>query len=257
MMSYLKLCVGINRVKMRHFFALCTCMAASLCATPTSLFWTNCTTDCVAQGRYHIDIDNYFSLGNRTKNGTSFAPDIGLVAGIPSFIPLSKELDFETGIDYLGGKSHPWLLNSKLSLKEGALFTKAPSLSIGIFNIGTTHSTNQSVVDAVIGTTLPKKLGRFFAGLYRGNRALGKHRSGFMVGYQNNICSKKDMAGREYTQWQFSADYASQKNAIGGGGFAITYHFSPDVTIETGPVWFNDTALNGRWKWSVQVGIDI
>ena len=129
-------------------------------------------------------------------------------------------------------------------------------MSIGVFNVGTTHSTNQSVFDFVIGTTLPKELGRLFAGLYHGKRAIGKHRSGFMLGYQKGFWHKKEENGTEYDKWQFYADYASQKNAIGGGGFALAYYFNQAISLESGPVWFNDTKLNGRWKWSVQVGID-
>jgi len=30
-----------------------------------------------------------------------------------------------------------------------------------------------------------------------------------------------------------------------------TYHFL------TGPVWFNDTDVNGRWKWTVQLDINV
>lgn len=226
---------------------------STLCATPSSVFWTNCTTDVQAKGVYHIDIDNYCSLGNRTKNGSSFAPDFGLLAGLFSW----EGLGAEAGIDYLGGQVHPLYFNGKIALSEGKLFANSPSFSIGIFNVGTSHETNQAVWDAVLGTTLPANLGKLFAGAYTGKRAIGKHRSGWMVGYEKPFYAAKDAAGVDYNKWQFNADFASNKNAIGGGGFALTYYFTPSINIESGPTWFNDTSLNGRWKWAVQVNIDI
>ncbi len=234
-------------------FILGVITSSSAFATPTSLFWTNCTTDVQPKGTYHIGIDNYSSLGNRTKNGSSFAPDFGLTAGLLSWEGLSAEV----GIDYLGGVTHPTYFNGKIGLAEGKLFELSPSLSIGVFNVGTSHNTNQCVGDVVIGTTLPANLGRLFAGGYTAKRAIGKHRSGWMVGYQKPFCSCKDASGADYNRWQFNADFASNKNAIGGGGFAMSYYFTPTISIETGPVWFNDTTRNGRWKWSVQLDIDV
>lgn len=239
---------------MKSLFALTfTLISLNLFATPTSIFWTNCTTDVQAKGTYHIDVDNYFSMGNRTKNGSSFPVDIGLLTGLFSY----EGLGAEAGLDYLGGVSDPFYFNGKIALSEGRLFERSPSCSIGVFNLGTTHDTNQAVVDAVLGTTLPMDLGRFFAGVYTGKRAIGKHRSGWMVGYQKGFCNAKDAKGADYSKWEFNADFASNKNAIGGGGAALTYYFTPSINLETGPVWFNDTRLNGRWKWSLQLGIDI
>jgi hypothetical protein len=232
---------------------LATFCSVGLFATPTSIFWTNCTTDVVAANKWHSDLDNYFSVGNRAKNGSSFPPDIGVTYGLPS----SHGFGGEIGIDYLGGVSHPWFFNGKVALEEGKLFEKAPSFSVGVFGIGTTHATNQEVFDAVVGYTLPQHFGRIFAGLFHGKRALGKHRSGWMAAYELDFYPAKDDTGKEYNKWEFLADYASGKNAIGGGGFALLYSFTPTVSLLTGPVWFNDTALNGRWKWSVQLNIDI
>ena len=224
-----------------------------LLATPTSIFWTNCTTEVANPNSFHFDVDNYFSVGNRAKNGSDFPPDIGLNYGLPS----ANGFGGEFGVDYLGGASHPWYFNGKVAVEEGKLFAKAPSLSLGVFNVGTTHATNQEVFDAVVGYNLPQNVGRVYAGLFRGKRALGKHRSGWMAAYEVGFFPSKDEKGKEYSKLWFLTDYASGKNAIGGGGFALLYYFVPSVSLETGPVWFNDTSLNGRWKWSVQLDIDI
>ena len=109
-----RLTIETMRLKVKHFLPAFLLSLSSLSATPTSLFWTNCTTDAVAQGKYHIDVDNYFSVGNRTKNGSSFPPDLGVVAGLPTY----KGLGGEVGIDYLGGVSDPLYFNGKLALQE-------------------------------------------------------------------------------------------------------------------------------------------
>ena len=66
----------------------------------------------------------------------------------------------------------------------------------------------------------------------------------------------KDAAGNEYNKWTFAADYASGKNFIGGGGFGMYYFFTKDISLLTGPVWFNDHVINGQWKWTVQLDIN-
>jgi len=53
-----------------------------------------------------------------------------------------------------------------------------------------------------------------------------------------------------------AADYASGKNYIGGGGFGMYHYFTKDISLLTGPVWFNDHAINGQWKWTVQLDIN-
>lgn len=84
---------------------------------------------------------------------------------------------------------------------------------------------------------------------------MGKDQQGVMVGYQRLFCPEKYQGKTEYHKWIFSADYASGKNIIGGGGFAVGYYFTPDISLLTGPVWFNSKKLNGNWKWSVQIDI--
>lgn len=222
-------------------------------ATPTSVFWTNCTTDVQPFGTAHIGVDNYFSMGNRAKNGSSFPVDIGLQGGFFSYCGIAAE----AGVDYLGGVFDPMLFNGKIGIEEGKLCADAPSFSIGMFNIGTTRATNFCIVDAVIGHTLPKNLGTLYAGVYRGKRALGEKRAGWMVAYQKPFCTCTDAKGTSFAKWQLNADYASGKNAIGGGGVAVQYFFTPQISIETGPVWFTNTSLNGRWKWSLQLDITL
>ena len=232
--------------------ALFLSMTSLMLAQPTSAFWTNCITDVEPHERAFIATYNYFSVGNRAKNGSSFNPDIGLTYGLFTWNNISSEI----GIDYIGGAKRPCLFNSKLGIEEGKLFDSAPSFSVGIFDLGTSRKTNLCVVDAIIGHTLPGDLGKAYFGLFRGKRALGKHRSGWMAAYTKSFYKAKETDGTDYDKWEFLADYSSGKNLNGGGGFGLSYYFTSKVYLETGPVWFRDTKANGRWKWSAQLYAD-
>ena len=75
-----------------------------------------------------------------------------------------------------------------------------------------------------------------------------KEEAGWMAGYDRYIIKDKVL---------FAADYASGDNAIGGGGAGIYYFFTKDVSLLVGPVWFNDTGVNGYTKWTVQLDINL
>lgn len=225
--------------------------------TPSSAFWTVCTTDVYATGTGHIDVDNYFTVFNRRGHGSSFPPDIGFELGAFSW----KDLSAEAGIDYLGGTDDPLFFNIGIGLPEDKLFCHAPSLKVGFFNAGTRYHgpnrTNQNIVDVIIGKSLPDWMGggRLCIGGFSGSRAMGKNQQGFMISYQRSFCPAKYCDDKDYFKWVLCADYASGKNTIGGGGVGVYYYFTPDISILTGPVWFNSRKINGDWKWSVQIDI--
>ena len=79
-----------------------------------------------------------------------------------------------------------------------------------------------------------------------------------LSGYlQQGFLPTKDASGNEYNRVVIAADYISGDNAIGGGGFGLNYFFTKDVSLLTGPVWFNDSDVNGRWKWTIQLDINV
>lgn len=223
-------------------------------SVPTDLFWTNCITDVLATGTGHIDIDSYFSLFKRNGHGSSLPLDTGFLLGIFTW----HDLNAEAGIDYLGGTDDPFYFNGKVGMSEDKLFANAPSFSIGVFDIGTrANKTNINVVNLVLGRKLPESIGgTFYVAGFIGNRALGKDRQGYMVGYSYEFCPEKDCSGKDYHKWEFAADYASGNNLIGGGGFGMVYRFTPEISLEGGPVWFNTAKYNGSWKWSIQLDIN-
>lgn len=224
----------------------------------------------------------------------SFSTDVGVTVGVLPFEKLNLEIGIDalfpgtrtnaalTSI----GKSV--LFNAKLGTPEGAWGAWSPAVNIGIFNVGTKDEiTNMNIVDLIIGKTLGP-VGRIHGGGYYGNPdsalmrqggckpvasstmsaqtaaalaciagANGKlDNAGFMVGYDFGFWKVKDKEGNEYNKWILAADYASGKNAIGGGGFGIYHFFNKDISLLTGPVWFNDHVINGQWKWTVQLDIN-
>lgn len=261
-------------------------------ATPSTTYWTPATSDVQAFNVWHIGVDNYFRLSRTQEEianaqSGAFATDVGLTVGV---LPFEKLL-LEVGIDGLfpGTSVHPTLrsighsllFNAKLGIPEGAYGEWFPAINVGIFNMGTKDEvTNMHIVDFIVGKTLGP-FGRLHAGGYYGNPdsvlmreggckpapakialaciagASGElDNAGGMVGYDYGFWKVKDNAGNEYNKWMFAADYASGKNAIGGGGFGMYHFFTKDISLLTGPVWFNDHVINGQWKWTVQLDIN-
>ncbi|HYA03344.1 MAG TPA: hypothetical protein VEI04_09540 [Syntrophobacteria bacterium] len=230
-------------------------------ATPSTTYWTPMTPDIQSYGVLHVGIDNYFTVFRTAHDGSgSFPTDVGLTMGVLPF----EKIQMEVGVDLLEPSDDPWFFNAKIGAPEGALAQWCPALQIGIFNVGTNeHVTNQDVVYGVIGKTIPGIGGRLSAGPYIGNKdALrdgGGHKqnTGFMVAFDRGFVPVKDQSGNEYNRVVFAADYASGNNAIGGAGFGLYYYFTKDISLLTGPVWFNDEDINGKWKWTTQLDINL
>jgi hypothetical protein len=238
-------------------------------ATPSTTFWTPMTPDIQSFGVLHLGVDNYFTVNKNSDEGPnphSFPTDAGLTIGVLPF----EKIQMEIGLDYLQPSDYPWFFNAKIGTPEDALFKGAPALQVGIFNVGTksndagqSNGTNQNIVYGVIGKTIPVLEGRLSAGPYIGNSAVLKNsltgenqNAGFMVAFDRGFLPVKDKEGNEFNRLVLAADYASGTNAIGGGGVGLYYFFTKDISILTGPVWFNDTNLNGSWKWTIQLDIN-
>lgn len=89
-------------------------------ATPSTTYWTVCTTDIQADGVWHIGVDNYFTVFNRRGHGSSFPPDVGLTYGLFNWYDLASEV----GIDYLGGTDDPIFLMQKLGWPKASSFQR-------------------------------------------------------------------------------------------------------------------------------------
>jgi hypothetical protein len=229
-------------------------------ATSSSTFWTPMTLDIQPYGVLHWGVDNYFTAFRKTNDGAgAFPTDAGLTVGL---LPFDK-FQMEVGIDVLEPSDDPVFFNLKMGSPEGTLFPGSPALEAGIINAGTKRGvTNYNIGYAVIGKTIPG-LGRLSVGPYVGNSKVlvdaqgKKENTGFMVGFDRGFMPVKDAQGNEFNRLVLAADYASGKNALGAGGFGLYYYFTKDISLLTGPVWFNEEAINGKWKWSIQLDINV
>lgn len=229
-------------------------------ATPSTTYWTPMTPDIQSYGVLHLGIDNYFTVFRKQSDGSgSFPTDVGLTMGVLPF----EKIQMEVGVDLLESSDDPLFFNAKIGSPEGALFSGSPALQLGLFNVGTKrNSTNQNIFYGVIGKTIPL-LGRISAGPYIGNSKVlrdsegNKENTGFMVAFDRGFIPTKDKSGAEYNKVVLAADYASGENAIGGGGVGLYYYFTKNISFLTGPVWFNNQTINGRWKWTTQIDINI
>ncbi|MCS7223850.1 MAG: hypothetical protein NZ959_04760 [Armatimonadetes bacterium] len=212
-------------------------------ATPSTAYWTPCTIDLQAPGVWHLTYDTYFPI--RKPNQAAFPIIVGLTYGFR----LDRKLQMEAGFDWLESSRYPLLLNAKIGYPEGALGPESPALQIGFFNWGTKSGvTNQNCIQLVTGKTF-KGLGRVHFSYYIGNRTAlgGRGRSGFMIAWDRWLVPGK---------YLLVADYATGKNAIGGGGVGLSIFFTENINLLTGPVWFNDGVINGKWKWTFQIDIN-
>ncbi|MBI5238170.1 MAG: hypothetical protein HY887_07095 [Deltaproteobacteria bacterium] len=240
-------------------------------ATPSTTYWTPAVSDVQPYGVWHIGIDNYFTIG-RKATASALPTDVGLTVGA---LPYDK-LQLELGVDLMGHSTDPLMFNGKLGSPEGKLFDGSPAINFGVFNVGTDSKdaavdgdgrTDYNIIDVVVGKTLPLDLGRVHAGVYSGNKKIlvdkngKKENTGFMIGWDKGFKPTKDKDGNEYSKWIVAADYASGNNAIGGGGIGVYHYFTKDISLLTGPVWFNDSTAVGvnpeaKWVWTTQLDIN-
>ncbi len=225
-------------------------------ATPSTEFWTPDVIDIQPYGVPHLGIDDYFTVNRKlSDSGSAFPTDVGLTIGVLPF----KKIQMEIGIDAFEPSDYPYLFNAKIGTPEDSLFNGSPGFSIGIFDAGTKPTvTGYNIGDAVIGKTIPY-IGRLHVGYYYGNEKLlvngeGKSENqGWMVAFDRTIVN---IGQKWMDSIAFAADYASGKNLVGGGGFGLFFYFTKDIDVLTGPVWFNDTKINGRWKWTTQLDVN-
>jgi hypothetical protein len=230
-------------------------------ATPSGTVWTPMTLDIQSFKVLHIGIDNYFTVAKKAISGEqgAFATDLGLTTGILPF----EKIQMEAGVDGFYPTDYPYVFNAKIGAPEDALFKYSPALQVGIYGVGTKKDlTDQNIIFGVIGKSIPE-IGRISAGPYLGNKKLlldkngEKENSGFMVAFDRGFFPVKDSANNEYNKVVIAADYASGKNIVGGTGVGANYYFTKDVSLLIGGVFFNEKAINGEWKLTTQLDINL
>lgn len=233
-------------------------LPAAASATPSSTVWTPMAPDIQSYGVAHWGVDNYFTVFRKAEDGAgSFPTDAGFTLGV---LP-GDRLKLEIGVDLIEASDYPAYFNAKLGYTEGGLFDGAPALQLGIANVGTKSGvTNQDLVYLVVGKTIPH-FGRLSVAPYRGNpdvlvdRKGDRDNTGWMAAFDRGFHPVQGPEG-EFNRFVLAADYASGDNALGGGAVALYYFFTPNVSLLAGPVWFNEEAINGRMKWTIQLDIN-
>lgn len=234
-------------------------------ATSSTTFWTSMTPDIQPFGVFHLGIDNYFRV--KTPHDPSFFTDY--TAPTVGVLPFTK-IQMEVGADYFANAPHPWLFNAKIGSLEGSFFKGQPALEVGIMNAGGKYHLNPGdsrmdfdVLYGVVGKSIPK-IGRVSAGPYFGNHAAlisstGQSENlGYMVAFDRAFGPVRAEDGTvAWNRWDFAIDYASGKNAIGAAGGGFYYYFTPNISILVGPTFFNDRGINGRWKLSTQLDVNL
>jgi hypothetical protein len=240
-------------------------------ATPSTVVWTPATTYTQPFLIPHLTYDTY--LGE-----TAFVPaDVGLTMG---FIPPNAYVEGEIGVDafypiYLvdenGSRSSkiPFQFNGKLTLKEGALASWSPGLSVGIANAGLVTNklaparNDFNLLYANLGKTL--SFGTVALGGYMGNEELfldkdgEKDNVGFMASFTTNkiaigVPGLKDLS--------FAADFSSGSNWFSAVAAAAVLNFTDAIALLTGPVyWLDKDVANAfygaQFAWTVQLDVDL
>ncbi len=228
--------------------AVLACAGVAL-ATPSTTYWTPCTIDIQPAGVTHLGIDDYFAVGS-TKAVSQFATDLGLTFGAN----LPGKMAAEFGVDLLSPGANPLYFNAKIGYRENVISKNAPAIQLGFFNFGTkTNVTNQNIAYLTIGKSLPDSRTRLAASYYVGNDSV-------LISGRGNKDGKGYMAAIDYAlvpgKIVLAGDYASGKNAIGGGGVGVYYYFTKDISLLAGPVWFNDSTVNGPTKMTLQLDVN-
>jgi hypothetical protein len=226
------------------------------------------TPDCQPFGVIHLGIDNYFRTSTPVTN-TNAAFPTDMTAPTIGVLPF-KKFQMEAGVDYFANTPHPWLFNAKACVPEASLAKYLPAIETGVFDVGKKFDLKPGesrldfdVVYAVIGKTIPK-VGRLSAGPYVGNHAAllssdGKAENvGFMTAFDHSFFPVAGKDGSvEYSKVVFAADYQSGNNALGAAGGGLYYYFTSDISILVGPTFFNDKDLNGSWRLSTQLDVNL
>lgn len=76
-------------------------------ATPSTTYWTPCTTDVQPFGKWHITYDSYFTVGRKGTEKGDFPTDVGLTVAVLPYEKLNMEVGFDLLEPKLGNVSTP------------------------------------------------------------------------------------------------------------------------------------------------------
>lgn len=187
-------------------------MVTSVWATPSTQIW-NPSTDIQARGGWHLGIDDYFTIEDRSSGGYSFPTDLGLTYGLTSNI--------EMGIDGFlpqATPGSPLAFNAKYGLPESGAI---PALAFGGYGFGLQAGvTDQNIIYGLAAKTFI--FGRISAGYFKGKETvIGSDGSGVILTWDKTLTDKV---------WA-SIDYAGGNSAMGALFAGFSYAFSPNTSV--------------------------
>ena len=192
-------------------------------ATPSTQIW-NPSTDIQAAGVWHLGIDDYFTVEDRTAGGYSYPTDIGLTYGL---VP-----GLEVGVDALlppGTPGSPLVFNAKYAIPESGAI---PALALGGFGFGLQPGlTDQNVLYGLAAKSF--FFGRLSVGYFSGKAAtIGSDNNGFILSWDKAVSDKL---------W-VSIDHASGRSALGATFYGFAWLFAPNTSIICGYGTYNNGA---------------
>lgn len=217
-------------------------------ATPSTTFYTPCTTYIQPFKVPHITYDSYFN------DNTDFPTDVGLTIGL---VPWDK-FQAEAGIDLFYPSDYPLFFNARIGFPDDALFTNSPGINLGIWGVGTKEDvTDFNILELNVGKSI-QNFGSVAVGVYKGlNPDLledengDDHSLGWMVSYYRTLDPLTDRIA-------VSADYMSGENVFSGGGVGLYFWFTKSIDLILGWVWFENHALNPEdGLFTLQLDVDL
>jgi len=243
---------------MKKVFCLCILTLAltfglgtlnSVHATPSTQIW-NPSTDIQELHKWHLGIDDYFSIASNDTKANQTSTDVNLTYGLVKNV--------ELGIDLFEPRQDPAQFNIKYGLPEG---DKVPAMAIGIQNVGLRSdysntlrpANNYDIAYAVIAKTF-KPFPRISVGYYEGNGNLlvdetgAKANTGAIFSLDEQINDK----------WWASIDCASGKSLYGETSLGFSYAFAPNTSVIFGYVFYNNQnpAINISNQFTTQLDIN-
>jgi hypothetical protein len=222
------------------FVLMCLLTIEYCYSTPSTQIWIP-STDFQKWKSMHLGLDNYIRTAKTDGVRGAGIFDLGLTAG---FLPFEK-FQGEIGVDFLSmGDSnyddYPVYFNAKIGFPENALFSNAPAIAFGAYNLGLKKNlTNYNILYGTIAKTIPI-LGRITAGYYTGNdkllvdENLEKANSGILLSWDRTMTEITDKL------W-LAVDYQGGKNYLGALNFGAAWSFSKNVSVIVGYDIYNNS----------------
>jgi hypothetical protein len=181
-------------------------------ATPSTQLW-NPSTDIQAAGVWHLGIDDYFTIDDRTSGGYSYPTDIGATYGL---VPR-----LEVGVDALLPTAVPgsqFVLNAKYGIPEDGIL---PAFAAGVYGFGLQPGiTDQNIIYGLASRSF--SFGRLSVGYFTGKAGtIGMDNKGYILTWDKQLTDKL---------WA-SVDHASGNSMLGATFYGFSWLFSPNTSI--------------------------